>query len=236
MKDIVNHRERWRKKFGDEEVSPVSPRLVYGELERIVEPERLGLERIRDRFYGRAVDADIVRLLAFQPYKGGAYGIRWGVSLSFVPHDFERGIRFHRTLRSARFDLFEDALDVAGGDSLDDRVVHGLYGERVFRESAERAWRLLAEHVSRWWSETWTVDGVLETARAQAEAPPATAGHWPPPRLVEAFSLARLGHRDHAEDVLSRWTADRREELGPRAVANLDAALDKVTPERPFRP
>jgi hypothetical protein len=129
-----------------------------------------------------------------------------------------------------RFDLFEDALDVAGGDSLDNRVIHSLYGARVFRESAERAWRLLADHVPRWWRDTSTVAGVLEHARAQAEAPPKTAGHWPPPRLVEAFALARLGRHDQAENVLSSWMADRREELGPRAVANLGAAPEKGAP------
>jgi hypothetical protein len=193
--DIVNHRERWRTKFGDKGLSPVPARVVYEELERIVEPARLGLERIRARLYGREVDADIVRVLTFQPYKGGAYGIiRWGVSLSFVPHDFERVVRFHRALRWVRFDLFEDALDVAGGDSLDDRVIHSLYGARVFRESAERAWRLLADHVPRWWRHTSTVAG------------------------------------DQGENVLSSWMADRREELGPRAVANLGAALEKVAP------
>jgi hypothetical protein len=106
--------QRWQRKYGDEESDPLAAADVYRLLEEITQPAELGLAPIRRGLFGRQVNADVIQLLRFSAYKGYSYGVEWGVSLSFVPHDFERTVRrvrFHRTLKSAQFDLWESATD-----------------------------------------------------------------------------------------------------------------------------
>jgi hypothetical protein len=100
-------------------------------------PSDLALAPIRRGLFGRQVNADIIQLLRFAPYKGYSYGFEWGVSLLFVPHDFERNVRsvrFHRPLKSPHFDLFEDAGDEfrrRGGDERDG-FIPASHGAEVF--------------------------------------------------------------------------------------------------------
>jgi hypothetical protein len=65
--DVRESRERWRRRYGDAEWSPVPADEVYALLEEIAQPARLGLEPIRRGLFGRQVDADIVQLLELRP-------------------------------------------------------------------------------------------------------------------------------------------------------------------------
>ncbi|WP_423394986.1 hypothetical protein [Burkholderia sp. LMG 21824] len=52
-------------------------------------------------------------MFAFPAWKGGVIAPRWGLSLDFVPHVSGNTVRWHRTNKSATFDLCVDARDKA---------------------------------------------------------------------------------------------------------------------------
>lgn len=144
---IIAAYKRWQRKYGDEEWALLPAGDVYQLLEEIAQPAQLGLEPIRRGLFGRQVNSDVIQLLRFAPYKGYSYGFEWGVSVSFVPHDLERTVRrvrFHRTLKSAKFDLFEDAADEFARRGAWVRKlgacakVHDLQRDRVYAPHAAR--------------------------------------------------------------------------------------------------
>jgi hypothetical protein len=63
--------------------------------------------------WARAVAPDIVQLIRLDAWKGASYSFAWGVSLGFVPHRWDSGVAWHRTLKSSRMDLRELAPNVA---------------------------------------------------------------------------------------------------------------------------
>jgi hypothetical protein len=226
---------RHQRKYGNEKWAPLPADDVYRLLEEIANPPELGLAPIRRGLFGRQVNADIIQLLRFSAAKGGSYGVHWGVSLSFVPHDFDRlvrRVRFHRTLTSAQFDLWESADDEfkrRGGDEGDGFIPAG-YGADVFRREGTAAWELARPRVEEWFASTETVDGVLARAREQMGLPGVPA-HWPEPALVAVFALTRLGRAEEAREALLDWLATRGShiELARQAAENLQAALEKLT-------
>ncbi len=160
----------------------------------------------RDTRFAKVVSDDIIQLLRLDAFKGRQYSFCWGVSLSFVPHGWKRRLEWHRTVRSARMDLFHRlGDDDSNDDSLSDRrpgEVDGLHGTMALREDMVAAWRQQRERMLDWFEAAASVEDVLTVAQCQAREPGSGPGHWPPPRLVEAFSQARLGRRPEAEAAL----------------------------------
>ena len=227
--DVVENYRWWRERYGNERWSPLPADEVYELLEQIARPARLGLEPIRRGLFARQLHPDIIQLLRFEPYKGYSYGFAWGVSLAFVPHEFERRLRFHRTLKSAKLDLFEYAAEEfkRRGESERHGFVPAGYGADVFRRDATGAWEFVKPRVLAWCSSASTVEGVLARAAEQAAQPPSGPRHWPAPELVQACALARLRRIDDANRTLGTWLR-QRDEISPEAAANLAKALEKV--------
>jgi hypothetical protein len=228
--DLIEAHAYWRRRYGDKRWAPLRADDVHRLLVEIVQPGELGLEPIRRGWFGRRVGSDIVQLLHFAPAKGYSYGIHWGVSLAFVPHEFQRRIRFHRTLRSAHLDLFENSAEEfrrRGGNERDGFIAAG-YGADVFRRDATAAWDFVRPRVEEWWASTATVEGVLAHAREQIAAT-AVPRHWPDPALVAPFALARLRRGDEARSALDEWLAARAE-LESSVATSLFGALEKVQP------
>jgi hypothetical protein len=75
--------------------------------------------------------------------------LRLGVSLAFVPHEFDRRLRFHRTMKSADLDLFEAASDefVQRGETERRGFLAAGYGADVLRRDASEAWELVTPRV-----------------------------------------------------------------------------------------
>jgi len=71
----------------------------------------MGFELQKPLHWVRSDDAPIRQVFAFVQYKGGALAPFWGLSLDFVPHVSGAQVKWHRTVKSARFDLNRDARD-----------------------------------------------------------------------------------------------------------------------------
>ena len=73
----------------------------------------LGFESFKALRWVRSTDAPIRQVFGFQQWKGGKIAPRWGLSLDFVPHISGGRIKWHRTPKSAVFDLCVDPRDRA---------------------------------------------------------------------------------------------------------------------------
>lgn len=71
-----------------------------------------GFEAVAPRRWAPSTRAPIRDLIELQALKGASYCPMWGFSLDFVPHLTSSGdVRWHRTAKSARFDLVYRAMD-----------------------------------------------------------------------------------------------------------------------------
>src|SRR5207249_9995879 len=58
------------------------------------------------------------------------------ISLTFVPHVRNGHLRWHRTLKSAQFDVIDDPLDLALPESVPSLLLHTTRGEKVLLAQA----------------------------------------------------------------------------------------------------
>ncbi|MDJ0945260.1 MAG: hypothetical protein QNJ30_17465 [Kiloniellales bacterium] len=194
--------------------------------------EAAGFELDRDRRFARRASEEITHLLALMPFKGKTYGFQWGVSLSFLPHAWKRRPEWHRTVRGARMDLFhllyDDFLVKDPDPEAKPGEIDGLYGEAVLREDLRMAWTTQRQRLFDWFERATDVQGVAAIAGEQSAYFDAANGylHWPTPRLVQAFCLARLGRRDEASALLELEISKSEGELNP--VDGLRSAFEIV--------
>ena len=79
---------------------------VYGVFAKIVVVS--GFQSIRKGVLAKQANDEIIHLIKLEAYKGGIYGIMWGVSLNYVPHRWENELRWHRSIKSSVFDLSDE--------------------------------------------------------------------------------------------------------------------------------
>ena len=207
---------------------------VHALAEEIAATAEMGFQRIGKGLFARPVSADITHVCKLSAYKGYSYGFTWGISLAFVPHEWTRGIKFHRTFKSARLDLWENAHEEKAreGGNERDEFISGLDGEHTLRRQLNRSWKFAAPRAEAWWASTTTLQGVLDRAKDQIMRPPASTDklHYPGPELVLAFVLARLGKIDAAIRALGEFISQRAPEMSPAERDNLRSALERISP------
>jgi hypothetical protein len=171
-------------------------------------------------------------LLALELYKGAVCGVRFGVSLRYFPFPYEPKLRWHRTLASARFDLFEEPAAYFAGTSAPGTRGDTTYfashmlGETCFREELGRAWDLIGERILAWFDSTRTLEQVLQKCSDQMAREWRGARHWPDASLIHAFTVARMGRLPEARTGLDKFCTDSS--VDPIARENLDRALEKI--------
>jgi hypothetical protein len=79
---------------------------IYQVFEETIRPVQLGFVPLKTGFYARPINDDIVHLLKLLALKGRTYTLKWGVSLSYIPHEYEKNLRWHKSFKSSKFDLF----------------------------------------------------------------------------------------------------------------------------------
>ena len=85
--------------------------IVAPAVESLLQP--LGFEVQNPLSWLRSVDAPIRQMFCLKQWKGGVLTPAWGLSLDFVPHLSGNEIKWHRTPKSAQFDLTFDMRDRA---------------------------------------------------------------------------------------------------------------------------
>lgn len=220
--------DRIALEYGREEVLPTRVYEVAAELMR---PHELGLSPLTHKLYAASSERDIVRLLELFPTKGASYYVRWGLSLAFVPHKWNPKLRWHRTLKSARFDVWENPFEYFDLENKHWReserfLVSRLNGETYLRKQMMEMWTALAPAVRDWFASTAALPGVLRALDKQIARQGASSHHFPSPSLVRAFTLSRMGKVEEGRLALARFLHDSDED--PVSRENLTTALASV--------
>ena len=180
---------------------------IYKIFERTLTPDCPGFVRTRKDLFVREVTAEIFHVIKIIRYKGAVYGFMWGASLAYMPHEWKNRLSWHRSGKSARLDLFEQAgEDVRKSSALSRNpqrfYANFMHGEKQFADELLSSWKLLKGMIFGWFDQVQDVRDVLSGCEAQMAREWSGPQHWPPPELVHAFTLARLGQVERAiEDV-----------------------------------
>jgi len=188
----------------------VPAREVYDLFDKTAASGLGGFTLVKPGFSVRKVSEDVAHVIKLQALKGLAYAVWWGVSLSYVPHVQGGRVRWHRTPKAARLDLFEtpfDYFDLADKDRDASEHFFAYNGHRLeyLRETMTRMWNVVDDPIRSWFADTLDLVGVLARAEEHRHRAWRGPGHDPDPRLVCAFTLARLGRGSDARDVLEEY-------------------------------
>jgi hypothetical protein len=218
------------EKYGGWQDVPSARRFAI--FEEIARPAAFGFTAIKPGRHAREISDDIIHLLALELCKGAVCGVRFGVSLRYFPFPYEPKLRWHRTLLSARFDLFEEPVSYFNDPAAP--ATHGattyfaswMLGETCFREELGRAWDLAGEPILAWFESARTLEQMLQKCSEQMARDWRGARHWPDAGLVHAFTLARMGRLPEARTGLDKFCADSS--VDPVTRENLGRALEKI--------
>jgi hypothetical protein len=210
----VSFWERLRKYIDQESQadSAAWAELPASEFRRVVEHElaaglsAIGLRSVGNLRWVRERVPGIRDLVTMGAVKGDSYSCRWGVSLDFVPHVSSSGrVGWHRTPKSARFDLVYDPLDYEG-----DTTRFALSRFETPRElpvSARRLARRLIPELEGFLGPIETLSALL-AAFAEKDRRPFVrfgADSYSQERLACAFVLAKSGAKATARMALERF-------------------------------
>jgi len=178
-------------------------------------PALADFTRLKKSCFAKQINEDIFHAIKFERSRG-SYVFRWGVSLSNVPHEWEEKYKFHRTLKSARFDLYDSTQSLT--KDCYSATVHlmasFLHGEECFREELATAWKNLEPVIRNWFAAAATLDGVLNTAKTQMNSPANEHSsahykyHHPRPKMVYAFTLAKIGRFQEGLIILAELQSE----------------------------
>jgi hypothetical protein len=146
-----------------------------------------------------------------------------------MPHRWENELRWHRTLKSARLDLWDQLMDLPQELNLtrlppDTSIPSRSHGIKLFEHNLEREWQDLKTTIAGWLDLVRELQGVLSMSSQQEKRSWRGPHHWPPPSLVHAFTLSRMGRRREAftelNEIIGEGVSD------PNGL--LVSALEKV--------
>src|SRR5260370_5627343 len=133
----------------------------------VVKPVEMGFVLANRGCWARHVDADIFQVIKIDALKGGAYGLSYGLSLSYVPYPYAPKLRWHRTLKSVSLDLREQPqvhLVHTAHPTTDKElcVASTLLGERCFHEELESGWAICMPNISYMFDSTCSFNTIHE--------------------------------------------------------------------------
>jgi hypothetical protein len=207
--------------------------VVHAIFEEIVKPAGIGFVNARRGYLARKINDEISHVIKLDALKGAAYGVSYGVSLSYVPYPYVPKVRWHRTLKSVSLDLCEqpqnweqEARDPHGDEHL--YIATSMLGEVCFREEFGRAWQDAAARIEKWFARTVTLENILSRCNEQKLREEGGVRRLPEAELVHALTLGRLGCAEEASAELRRFLSQSA--AGQEAQINLFAALEQITP------
>jgi len=191
-----------------------------------------GFQLAKARMWVRARTPDIADLFQIQAIKGATLTPRWGWSLTFVPHVKNGHLRWHRTLKSAQFDVIDDPLDLALPEAVPSLLLHTARGEEGLHAQARTLCPFAVAQADRFWQRVEAIEdlrNVLFELKARTNVRFDSYGYVAHP-IALAFTLARLGEQVAAGEELSRFVHFR--DGAPDLRAALLTALEAASPRR----
>lgn len=164
-----------------------------------------GFEAVAPLKWVRFDGTPIRQMFAFPAWKGGVIAPRWGLSFDFVPHVSGSSVRWHRTNKSAMFDLAVDARDKLLDISL-------IRGEKVVVQRSATVVDTATTRANEFWGRVNSIEDVA-TAFEWLQIRLSTGGlgfyNYVQHPIALAFALARVGEVAAARSELERFLAGR---------------------------
>jgi len=182
-----------------------------------------GFETVAPLKWVRFDGSPIRQIFAFPAWKGGVIAPRWGLSFDFVPHVSGSSVRWHRTNRSAMFDLAVDARDRALDVSL-------IRGEQVVAQKSAPIVETAIARADDFWRRVNSVDDVaaaFEWLRGYLSNGGLGFYNYVQHPIALAFVLARTGDAIGSRRELDRFLG-RRSPEDPVSI-RLGELLTKAT-------
>jgi hypothetical protein len=164
----------------------------------------MGFEFQKPLHWVRSTDAPLRQLFCLRQWKGGAVAPAWGLSLDFVPHVSGDTVKWHRTAKSALFDIGYDA---------NDRSMEFYYTKGIehIQQLAPKILPGAVQAAQEFWA-TIKLVGDLPAAFEALKAHTARGGlgfynyfQYP---IAYAFSLAVAGEKYAAQQELARASVE----------------------------
>ena len=188
-----------------------------------------GFAAVAPRRWVRSTRAPIRDIIELQALKGVSYCPMWGLSLDFVPHVTSRGdVKWHRTAKSARFDLVYRPIDYAAAPSESrDWSASTVATRAEVQEDLERVTRLVLKEALPFWNAVGGVSDLPKTYREHRRR--AAVGlpfeSFPQQCLALAFVLAKSGDEE-AQAALAEYV--RAFEVPPETTKRLEELLEEA--------
>jgi hypothetical protein len=201
--------------------------LIGGELDTRL--SAAGLVRIGKRRWGKPWGPEMNALVELQPLNG-ALTAAWGLSLPFVPHltrDFTIG--WHRTLKTARFDLSFHPRDYEAERAA--WVVSQLATRDELATEGPRFAADVASHALAFLTPLDRVEALPAAFEAKRDRPAVALGleSYPQELLAYAFVLARCGRNSEAEERLRIfWSVTRKFDQAQRLSSQTEREIDRL--------
>ena len=144
-------------------------------------------------------DQDIRPMFSIRAWKGATYAPSWGISLAMVPHLSGQTAKWHRTHKSAAFDIWEDAkprhMDLSTLDSCDaiSRAIPSVVAGSLLQAKA-------------FWDSTRQLTDIPTALDRLLSQDPEWFSMRPQMRLADYVVSKRLGLYDRAETAWAAWS------------------------------
>ena len=204
---------------------------IHSIFSEVVKPAEMGFVLAKRGYLARQINTDIFHVIKLDALKGGAYGLSYGLSLSYVPYPYLPKLKWHRTLKSVSLDLREQP-QVHWSDPAQAAIKPGIYiatsmlGEKCFAEELETVWKLCSSKISVWFDSTRDFPAVIAKCDQHLQKRQSGVRYLPGARLVRALTCARIGRTEEAGRELETFLSEYQE--GVEARANLHVALDQA--------
>jgi hypothetical protein len=190
---------------------------------------RIGFLPSARRRWSRNRVPEIRDVFEIQALKGATVSPRWGFSLDFVPHVAPRGVKWHRTAKSAMFDLVDDPCDTM--DVKDRRMapfpMSTLRGTNFLEQAAVASVEASLSQATKIWEQVhsdYDLIGVCEMLRSRQGVRFDFKYIQQP--LAFAFILARVGKVEEARLELPKAHAYSNASAAVRS--RLDQLLEEA--------
>jgi hypothetical protein len=175
---------------------------------------------------------EIRDMFQIQAIKGGQLSPRWGFSLVFVPHVKNGRLAWHRTVKSAQFDVIDDPLDLTLPETAPSLLLSCNHGPETLHMQASTLAPFAIAQADRFWQRVSSLQDlrlVFFELKARTGIRFDFYSYISHP-VAFAFTLAKLGERASGQEELPRFIHFR--EGTTRLREQLLAAFDQASSQR----
>jgi hypothetical protein len=194
--------------------------------------ERIGFQPTSRRRWSRSRAPDMRDLFEVTTIKGATLSPRWGFSLDFCPHVTAAGVKWHRTAKSAMFDVVDDPIDTTRVEDLElnPLFMFTMHGSARLEQAAVASAEASLRAATKFWEQVHDERDLLGVVEMLRSRPVVRFGfdNYVQHPVALAFTLARVGRVEDARTELQKAHAYS---AGSAVVrSRLDRLLEDAAP------